>query len=422
MFKVDTQSNKLNRVVEIVDSCMGTSKTTNILKWIDNNPNTKFIFVSPLLSEVQEGGRIHRDLNSVVFEVPIDDKGTKSDSFLNLLEQGCNIACTHSLYLCMTEKHLKEIHNQGYTVIIDEEIDIIGGFDKYSDNDLLWLLSKNEISIDEHDGMVSWIGDREGIKPNHKYYDFLKYCNSKSLYSTKRSSTMMVTQLPVRLFEVAERVIILTYMFKGNVLDCFLKLKGFECHTFNEVTCTQVDKKHIKNLLTVLPPNKNIINYSLSSTWWLEANGEQIKQVKSYIESCARKNGMLSNDVCWTLPKMRSVKTGNANKNLVKPKGYTKDSGGNPCYLSANTRATNDYAHKKMMIHCYNRYPIQSVKAYLQDYGYPIDNNVFALSEMLQWIWRGCIRKGEPMFVAIGSKRMYNLFVDWLNDEFEGAV
>ena len=155
MFKVDTQTKKLNRVVEIVDSCMGTSKTTNILKWIDSKPNTKFIFVSPLLSEVQEGGRIHRDLNSVVFEVPVDDKGTKSDSFLNLLEQGCNIACTHSLYLCMSEKHLKEIHNQGYTVIIDEEIDIIGGFDKYSDNDLLWLLSKNEISIDEHDGMVS---------------------------------------------------------------------------------------------------------------------------------------------------------------------------------------------------------------------------------------------------------------------------
>ena len=419
MFKVETQTKKLNRLVEIVDSCMGTAKTTNILKWIDNNPNTKFIFVSPLLSEVQEGGRIHRDLNSVVFEVPVDDKGTKSDSFLKLLEQGCNIACTHSLYLCMSDKHLNEIYKQGYTVIIDEEIDIIGGFDKYSDNDLLWLLSKNEISIDEHDGMVTWVGDREGIKPNHKYYDFLKYCNSKSLYSTKRSSTMMVTQLPVRLFEVAERVIILTYMFKGNVLDCFLKLKGFESVAFKDITCSTIDKVKIKSLLTVLPPNTKINNYSLSSSWWTEANSDQIKHVKNYIESSAKKCGMLSNDVCWTLPKSRAIKSKGANKVVVKPQGYTKDSNGNPCYLSVITRATNDYAHKKMMIHCYNRYPIQSVKAYLQDYGNPIDNNVFALSEMLQWLWRGCIRKGEPMCVAIGSKRMYNLFVDWLNDEFE---
>ena len=53
---------KLNRVVEIVDSCMGTSKTTYMLKWIDSQPNKKFIFVSPLLTEVEEGGRIHKDL------------------------------------------------------------------------------------------------------------------------------------------------------------------------------------------------------------------------------------------------------------------------------------------------------------------------------------------------------------------------
>lgn len=35
----------------------------------------------------------------------------------------------------------------------------------------------------------------------------------------------------------------------------------------------------------------------------------------------------------------------------------------------------------------------------------PVDINVFALSEMLQWLWRGCIRKGEPMVVAVGSKK-----------------
>ena len=42
--------------------------------------------------------------------------------------------------------------------------------------------------------------------------------------------------------------------------------------------------------------------------------------------------------------------------------------------------------------------------------------NVFALSEMLQWLWRGCIRNKEPMNVVIGSERMYWLFMNWLND------
>ena len=407
----------VNKEVEIVDSCMGTSKTTYMLKWIDSQPNKKFIFVSPLLTEVEEGGRIHKDLNNVVFEVPTNEEGTKSESFLTLLQQGCNVACTHSLYLCMTDKHLKEISKQGYIVIIDEEIDIIGGFDKYSENDLAWLLERQDICIDDKDGMVSWIGDREKLQPNHRYYDFLQYCDSKSLYSTRRSSTMMVTQLPIRLFEVADRVIILTYMFSGNVLDCFLRLKGFEVRQFDEISCDVLDKDKLRKLITLVPPSKKLMDYSMSSTWWAEANGEQIKHVKNYIETTAKKYGMLADDVLWTLPKARAVKTSNNGKIIVKPKGYTKDSNSVPCYLSSNTRATNIYAYKKAMIHCYNRHPIQSVKSYLQDYGCPVDINVFALSEMLQWLWRGCIRKGEPMVVAVGSKRMYTLFSNWLNDQ-----
>ena len=55
--------------------------------------------------------------------------------------------------------------------------------------------------------------------------------------------------------------------------------------------------------------------------------------------------------------------------------------------------------------------------SYLHDYGYDIDQKVFATSEMLQWIWRGCIRKGEPMIVGIASKRMYNYFCEWLNED-----
>ena len=69
------------------------------------------------------------------------------------------------------------------------------------------------------------------------------------------------------------------------------------------------------------------------------------------------------------------------------------------------------------MVHCYNRFPLLAVSSYLQDYGCPVDLKVFALSELLQWSYRGCIRKGEPMTLAIGSKRMYNYFMDWLADE-----
>ena len=88
-----------------------------------------------------------------------------------------------------------------------------------------------------------------------------------------------------------------------------------------------------------------------------------------------------------------------------------------PCFLAASVRATNDYARKKAMFHCFNRFPLISVSSYLHDYGAPLDNKVFALSEMLQWLWRGCIRENKPMVVAIANKRMYSLFVEWLDSD-----
>jgi len=412
----DTSFRK-NNVVKLVDSIMGSYKTTRMIEWMDSNPHKKYIYVSPLLSEVGSDGRVHKALKNVMLEIPSDEITSKSESFLNMLKQGDSIACTHSLYLNMSDIHFSELCKQGYTVIIDEEVNVIDGFDKYSQSDLRWLLEKEDITIRSEDGMVEWVGKRDKIDKKHKYYDFVQYCDSKSLYSAKRSDTIMVTQLPIKLFEVAREVIVLTYMFKGNVLDCFLKLKGFQVEDFTEITCTKKDKDSIKELLTVIPPSKKISGYGLSATWWAEANAKSINDVANFIKTNSLSLGLKGDDVLWTAPKARSVKTAGQKKNLVKPKGYIIDSTGVPCYLAVNTRATNEFRHKKAMFHCYNRRPLVPVSAYLQDYGHGVDFKVFATSEMVQWLWRGCIRDNSHMIVAIASERMYNYFMEWLESE-----
>lgn len=409
-----------NNVVKIVDSIMGSNKTTNMLKWMDANPDKRYIYVSPLLSEVDKGGRVHRNLKNVDLEIPsYDGGGTKSDSLLDMLKSGDSIACTHSLYLSMTEKHFEVLSANDYTVIIDEEVNVIDGFDKYSKNDLKWLLEKGDISISEEDGMVSWVGDRGHIVDNHKYRSFLQYCDSKSLYSTKRSDTMMCTHLPIKLFDCAKEVIILTYMFKGNILDCFLKLKGFDVQQFSSIECVDIGKEKVKELLTVVPPNKKLMQHSLSTTWFAEANSKDLSEVTNYIRNTCKVYAMTKDDVVWTVPKFRAVKVGNSSKNLIRPMGYSQNSDKETNWLAAQTRATNDYYDKKMMVHCYNRRPLVAVSSYLQDYGHPVDLKVFATSEILQWAWRGCIRDGKPMVLAIGSKRMYEYFMDWLESDDE---
>ena len=89
----------------------------------------------------------------------------------------------------------------------------------------------------------------------------------------------------------------------------------------------------------------------------------------------------------------------------------------NPCWLSAKTRATNDYKDRTVMIQCYNRYPLHDVASYLQDYGQPVDPDVFCVSEVVQWFFRGSVRSEIPMVWCCANKRVYDLLVRWLNDE-----
>ena len=44
-----------------------------------------------------------------------------------------------------------------------------------------------------------------------------------------------------------------------------------------------------------------------------------------------------------------------------------------------------------------------------------VSNRLFALQEMLQWIWRSAIRDGKPIDLYIPSERMRSLLVEWLD-------
>ena len=65
-----------------------------------------------------------------------------------------------------------------------------------------------------------------------------------------------------------------------------------------------------------------------------------------------------------------------------------------------------------------NRYPNQTIKAYLQDYGCDVDSDVFALSELVQWVWRSAIRNNQVITLCIASSRMKKLFIEWLDSGY----
>jgi len=423
----------LEKEIEILDSIMGSGKTTNIIKWMNSrHKEDKFIYVSPLLSEVERGGRIDQACEALPlkFSFPTTEENeTKSEHLLQLLQNGVNIACTHSLYLNMSEEHFKAIEDNEYIVIIDEELGVINDYDIYSQSDLESLLHLGCVEKQENDGMLVWKRDDEHFdNKSHAYFKFKRHVENGLIYCAKRKNSMMVTQLPIKLFSVAKRTIILTYMFEGNILSSFLKLKGIRYKPFTEVELDRVDKSEIRKLITLVEPKgkwKALDNYKLSNTWYV-SNGKGNAETKDilfltkFIESFARQQDCNYKTLMYTFPKYRKWTEGSSLRKIIKPKGLIDrvDNKGNlhKCWIAVQTRATNDYAHKTHLLHLYNRYPNQSVKAYLQDYGVDIDDNVFAVSELVQWVWRSSIRNNKEIVLCLASVRMRKLFSDWLDN------
>ena len=400
--------------IEVLDAIMGSGKTLGIIKWMLANPNNKYLYISPMLTEVEQ--RIPEACEALEFTFPTtEEHKTKSLHLLELLTDGCNISFTHSLFSELSKRHLEQIARHNYVLIIDEEVSLIEPYQgRYKKGDIISLEEAGHIKVDEDNlGKVEWLWKE--MSEDTQYSGLQRLCSIDMLYCSKRNREMMVTQLPMSLVESSKRTIILSYLFKGSVMESFLKLKGIEVVDFTEVELLKDTKQvmlEARELITLCSTTATnaVKNYSMSSTWYsTTANKDQLKKLSSAIRSVYRKVG--KDDLLLTLPKdnasresKRSVAHPNINLEGV--------------FLYCGARATNDYASKSVALHAYNRYVNLVVKSYLQDYGLELDaipdDDQFALSEMIQWIWRTRIRENRSIDLYILPKRMESLFKQWL--------
>ena len=59
---------------------------------------------------------------------------------------------------------------------------------------------------------------------------------------------------------------------------------------------------------------------------------------------------------------------------------------------------------------------IYVIKQFFKENGVNINEDLYATSELIQWLWRSRIRKYESINVYIPSKRMRSLLIDWLDN------
>ena len=160
--------------------------------------------------------------------------------------------------------------------------------------------------------------------------------------------------------------------------------------------------------------NENIyqkIN-GLSVTWFrAKINQENIKQIKrnlyNYFSNIL---GAKAETIMWTTFKDYRTR--------LKGKGYSNQ------FVSYNCRSTNDYDDRFNLAYCVNVYLHPGITQFFKQRGINIDEDLYGLSEMIQWIWRSRIRKGENINIYIPSMRMRNLLNAWMkmNLEYQNRV
>ena len=150
---------------------------------------------------------------------------------------------------------------------------------------------------------------------------------------------------------------------------------------------------------------KGTENNPLSATWYRN-HKKDFPGLKSNLRKYYRRTAGEDKRVMWTAPK-------SAEKHLG-PKGYIQRADGTTTFVHSTCSATENYQDSLFLAYVLDKYIHPGIKRFLGMRNIHIDESQYALSEMLQWIFRSAIRKGETINLYVPSRRMRNLLTDWL--------
>ena len=77
-------------------------------------------------------------------------------------------------------------------------------------------------------------------------------------------------------------------------------------------------------------------------------------------------------------------------------------------WVAKVTRGTNDYAHCSHLIYLYGQHMNPYVARWLEDNSRAFDD-AYALTELIQWVWRSRVRKEQPITLFLPSPRIRRL-------------
>ncbi|PYY28333.1 hypothetical protein [Paenibacillus illinoisensis] len=402
--------------IKVVDSIMGSGKTSAAIELMNQLDDNKYIYITPYLDEAT---RIKQSCTNRKFYEPkvhtIDgDIYFKLDSLHKLLSEGRDIATTHALFKLATDETRELIYNEGYTLILDEALEVVRELSVSKDDTKMLL--KEWMKVDEN-GLVAWDTKKE-LKQGVPYDGKFQLVRSCALNNNLvvHNGVILLWSFPPNIFSLFKETYILTYLFHSQLQKYYFDLhniqytywsvsneKGQYKFVDQDTTFEREIKLDIKSKIIIYEGTLNKIGekkYSLSNTWFNN---------KKHLHKQLKNN---------TLNYFNNIMNSKSDKNMwttykdfqgkISGKGYTKG------FVAMNERSTNKYQNKNVLAYTINRFLSPVLDGYFKSMNINVNQDMYALSELIQWIWRSAIRNNETIHLYIPSQRMRGLLESWM--------
>ena len=399
---------------------MGSGKSQYAIQLLNEDATNDYIYITPYLDEIK---RIRENCRGRSFVEPKENEEqrifTKSKSLKIWLKNNSNIATTHSLFKIIDDETRQLLSASNYVLVLDEVMDVVQQIPLSKSDQWLIFEESKLLEVEESGRVILGEGaDKyEESGGSGKFTELIYMAKLGRLF--KFQNIVLLWEFPVEIFSYFKEVVILTYLFDGQVQKYFfdyydvpytkhLVVKDGDRYKMVEYDKT-IDKERIaflKNKITIHSDDKlNSIgkeSNALSYTWYKDsATAVKEKMGLNICNYFRHIQKVKSQDCLWT-----SFKEFNLNVPSYKR-----------AFIPHNLRATNEYSNTHTLAYCVNRYVSPFLINYFKGKDVVVNQDLYGLSEMLQWIWRSRIRNDEDINIYIPSSRMRGLLIKYLNGE-----
>ncbi|MCJ8327501.1 MAG: hypothetical protein MJK08_10430 [Campylobacterales bacterium] len=415
--------------ITIIDGVCGSGKTIGIMEFMKQHRFRRFIYFTPTLSEchrvagteaksckknapkaLKNGEYIYDkpseyNCSELEFKHPISkgSRGQKTSSFIELINEGKNIVSSHKMFTQLGADTQQLISEMSYVGVLDEVVDPM-------DKHIMSALNQKEMFKDEKvytdtDGVtLRWNYDKypDKRKVGDNFYKEQKLADSGNLI--KLNDTVILWEMSQQLFESFSEVYILTYQFKGSMLEWFFNAKGI---TYEVEDRTPKNLRY-GNLINIIEDER----MNAVGEGWSALSVEKTKELQEVVLKELKGNMTNLRKRVWTEGGVKSrmyTCLNSATKKLAVD-------GWKSAHVVHNIRGSNDYRHVVNCAYLYNVFLSPNHKQYFKKLGVRIDEETYALNSLLQWLFRSQLRDRKPINIYIPSRRMRELLKKWCNE------